>query len=66
MGNCAGAGGNRKTVVMEPQKARSAKTTSFMLTHSDMIKEKHTEINRDYNFVTTLGKGFILLSELLK
>jgi len=66
MGNCAGAGGNRKTVVMEPQKTRNAKTNNFVLTHSDMIKEKHTEINRDYNFVTTLGKGFVPLPEFLK
>ena len=66
MGNCAGAGGNKKTAVMEPQKARNAKTNNFMLTHSDMIKEMHTEINRDYNFVTTLGKGFISLSEFLR
>jgi hypothetical protein len=66
MGNCAGAGGNRKTIVMEPQKSKNAKTNSFMLTHSDMVKEKHTEINRDYNFVTNLGKGLILLSEFLR
>lgn len=55
MGNCAGASGTRKGAVMEPQ--RNAKTNSFILTHSDMIKEKRTEINLDYNFITTLGKG---------
>jgi len=57
MGNCAGANGNKKIEVVEPLRSRNPKTHSFNLTHSDMIKEKHSEINLDYNFVTTLGKG---------
>jgi len=58
MGSCAGK--NKTTTdSIANVKTESPALKNFKIQQSNLVKEKHTDINLDYTFLATLGQGLV-------